>query len=111
MISRFSTVYAGHVDRGDMGQAATPASERRYSGSPSVASSTRATSLMEAAPTMAWPSGRFTPTRHRYAAERAARAPTSRRAPDRQVRAAVGSDSLAGGHPPNAAKHLLELKM
>src|SRR4029453_1440516 len=32
MISRFSTVYAGHVDDlGDMGQAATPANERRYS--------------------------------------------------------------------------------
>jgi hypothetical protein len=25
MISKFSTVYAGHVDLGDMGQAATPA--------------------------------------------------------------------------------------
>src|SRR5499426_755487 len=31
MISKFSTVYAGHVDLGDMGQAATPANERRYS--------------------------------------------------------------------------------
>jgi alkanesulfonate monooxygenase SsuD/methylene tetrahydromethanopterin reductase-like flavin-dependent oxidoreductase (luciferase family) len=30
MISKFSTVYAGHVDLGDMGQAATPANERRY---------------------------------------------------------------------------------
>jgi alkanesulfonate monooxygenase SsuD/methylene tetrahydromethanopterin reductase-like flavin-dependent oxidoreductase (luciferase family) len=31
MISKFSTVYAGHVDLGDMGQGATPANERRYS--------------------------------------------------------------------------------
>src|SRR6185369_15701158 len=31
MISKFSTVYAGHVDLGDMGQNATPANERRYS--------------------------------------------------------------------------------
>ena len=31
MISKFSTVYAGHVDLGDMGQTATPANERRYS--------------------------------------------------------------------------------
>ena len=30
MISKFSTVYAGHVDLGDMGQGATPANERRY---------------------------------------------------------------------------------
>jgi alkanesulfonate monooxygenase SsuD/methylene tetrahydromethanopterin reductase-like flavin-dependent oxidoreductase (luciferase family) len=31
MISKFSNVYAGHVDLGDMGQNATPANERRYS--------------------------------------------------------------------------------
>jgi alkanesulfonate monooxygenase SsuD/methylene tetrahydromethanopterin reductase-like flavin-dependent oxidoreductase (luciferase family) len=31
MIDKFSTVYAGHVDLGDMGQMATPANERRYS--------------------------------------------------------------------------------
>ena len=31
MITKFSTVYAGHVDLGDMGQNATPANERRYS--------------------------------------------------------------------------------
>ena len=31
MITRFSNVYAGHVDLGDMGQNATPANERRYS--------------------------------------------------------------------------------
>jgi alkanesulfonate monooxygenase SsuD/methylene tetrahydromethanopterin reductase-like flavin-dependent oxidoreductase (luciferase family) len=31
MITKFSTVYAGHVDLGDMGQQATPANERRYS--------------------------------------------------------------------------------
>ena len=31
MISKFSTVYAGHVDLPDMGQMATPANERRYS--------------------------------------------------------------------------------
>jgi len=30
MIRRFSTLYAGHVDLGDMGQDATPANERRY---------------------------------------------------------------------------------
>jgi alkanesulfonate monooxygenase SsuD/methylene tetrahydromethanopterin reductase-like flavin-dependent oxidoreductase (luciferase family) len=30
MISKFSTVYAGHVDLDDMGQMATPANERRY---------------------------------------------------------------------------------
>ena len=30
MITKFSTVYAGHVDLGDMGQQATPANERRY---------------------------------------------------------------------------------
>ena len=30
MISKFSTVYAGHVDLGDMGQMSTPANERRY---------------------------------------------------------------------------------
>jgi len=30
MITKFSTVYAGHVDLGDMGQTATPANERRY---------------------------------------------------------------------------------
>jgi alkanesulfonate monooxygenase SsuD/methylene tetrahydromethanopterin reductase-like flavin-dependent oxidoreductase (luciferase family) len=30
MISRFATVFAGHVDLPDMGQAATPANERRY---------------------------------------------------------------------------------
>ena len=31
MITKFSTVYAGHVDLPDMGQQATPANERRYS--------------------------------------------------------------------------------
>jgi len=31
MIKRFSTLYAGHVDLGDMGQDATPVNERRYS--------------------------------------------------------------------------------
>jgi hypothetical protein len=31
MIDKFSTVYAGHVDLGDMGQQATPANERRCS--------------------------------------------------------------------------------
>jgi len=31
MITKFSNVYAGHVDLGDMGQMATPANERRYS--------------------------------------------------------------------------------
>jgi len=30
MITKFSTVYAGHVDLGDMGQQATPANDRRY---------------------------------------------------------------------------------
>ena len=30
MITKFGTVYAGHVDLGDMGQEATPANERRY---------------------------------------------------------------------------------
>ena len=30
MISKFSSLYAGHVDLGDMGQDATPANERRY---------------------------------------------------------------------------------
>jgi alkanesulfonate monooxygenase SsuD/methylene tetrahydromethanopterin reductase-like flavin-dependent oxidoreductase (luciferase family) len=30
MIRHFSTLYAGHVDLGDMGQDATPANERRY---------------------------------------------------------------------------------
>jgi len=30
MITRFSNVYAGHIDLGDMGQGATPANERRY---------------------------------------------------------------------------------
>jgi alkanesulfonate monooxygenase SsuD/methylene tetrahydromethanopterin reductase-like flavin-dependent oxidoreductase (luciferase family) len=30
MITKFSNVYAGHVDLGDMGQDATPANERRY---------------------------------------------------------------------------------
>ena len=31
MITKFATVYAGHVDLPDMGQLATPANERRYS--------------------------------------------------------------------------------
>lgn len=31
MITHFSSLYAGHVDLGDMGQMATPANERRYS--------------------------------------------------------------------------------
>ena len=31
MITKFSNVYAGHIDLGDMGQMATPANERRYS--------------------------------------------------------------------------------
>ena len=31
MITKFSNVYAGHVDLGDMGQNSTPANERRYS--------------------------------------------------------------------------------
>jgi alkanesulfonate monooxygenase SsuD/methylene tetrahydromethanopterin reductase-like flavin-dependent oxidoreductase (luciferase family) len=31
MIKRFSTLFAGHVDLGDMGQEATPVNERRYS--------------------------------------------------------------------------------
>lgn len=30
MIKRFSSLYAGHVDLGDMGQYATPANDRRY---------------------------------------------------------------------------------
>lgn len=34
MIRNFSTVHAGHVDLGDMGQDATPANERRYSNVP-----------------------------------------------------------------------------
>ena len=31
MITKFATVYAWHVDLGDMVQIATPANERRYS--------------------------------------------------------------------------------
>ena len=31
MIKRFGSLFAGHIDLGDMGQAATPANERRYS--------------------------------------------------------------------------------
>lgn len=31
MIDKFTTVYPGHIDLGDMGQDATPANERRYS--------------------------------------------------------------------------------
>ncbi len=31
MISKFATVYTGHMDLPDMGQAATPANERHYS--------------------------------------------------------------------------------
>jgi len=31
MITKFSSLYAGHVDLGDMGQETTPANERRYS--------------------------------------------------------------------------------
>ena len=31
MIRHFSTLYAGHIDLGDLGQDATPANERRYS--------------------------------------------------------------------------------
>jgi len=31
MITSFSSLYAGHIDLGDMGQDATPANERRYS--------------------------------------------------------------------------------
>ena len=31
MIKRFSSLFAGHIDLGDMGQDATPANERRYS--------------------------------------------------------------------------------
>src|SRR2546430_14661250 len=31
MITKFATVYAGHVDLPDMGQNATPANERRFS--------------------------------------------------------------------------------
>jgi alkanesulfonate monooxygenase SsuD/methylene tetrahydromethanopterin reductase-like flavin-dependent oxidoreductase (luciferase family) len=31
MITKFSSLFAGHVDLGDMGQQATPANERRYS--------------------------------------------------------------------------------
>jgi len=31
MITKFATVYAGHIDLPDMGQMATPANERRYS--------------------------------------------------------------------------------
>ena len=30
MITKFSSLYAGHIDLGDMGQDATPANERRY---------------------------------------------------------------------------------
>ena len=29
-ITKLSTVYAGHIDLGDMGQDATPGNERRY---------------------------------------------------------------------------------
>ena len=31
MITKFSSLYAGHIDLGDMGQSETPANERRYS--------------------------------------------------------------------------------
>ena len=30
MIKRFSSLFAGHIDLGDMGQHATPPNERRY---------------------------------------------------------------------------------
>ena len=30
MITKFNTVYAGHVDIGDRGQSATPANDRRF---------------------------------------------------------------------------------
>ena len=30
MIKRFSSLFAGHIDLGDMGQYATPPNERRY---------------------------------------------------------------------------------
>ena len=31
MIKRFGSLFAGHIDLGDMGEDATPANERRYS--------------------------------------------------------------------------------
>jgi alkanesulfonate monooxygenase SsuD/methylene tetrahydromethanopterin reductase-like flavin-dependent oxidoreductase (luciferase family) len=31
MITKFSSLYAGYIDLGDMGQDATPANDRRYS--------------------------------------------------------------------------------
>ena len=31
MIKRYSSLFAGHIDLGDMGQDATPANERWYS--------------------------------------------------------------------------------
>ncbi len=40
MITKFVTVYPGHVDLGDMGQDATPANERRYSNDQRVSGST-----------------------------------------------------------------------
>jgi hypothetical protein len=30
MITKFSSLYAGHVDLGDIGQDTTPANDRRY---------------------------------------------------------------------------------
>ena len=40
MITKFVTVYPGHIDLGDMGQDATPANERRYSNDQRVSGST-----------------------------------------------------------------------
>ncbi len=41
MISKFSSLYTGHVDLPDMGQMATPARERRYSNEHLATTSTR----------------------------------------------------------------------
>jgi alkanesulfonate monooxygenase SsuD/methylene tetrahydromethanopterin reductase-like flavin-dependent oxidoreductase (luciferase family) len=49
MIRHFSTLYAGHVDLGDMGQDATPANERRYSNDHLASVFTKTDALARAA--------------------------------------------------------------
>lgn len=47
MLKRFSSLYAGHIDLGDMGQDATPPNERRYSNDQLASVFDKATALAQ----------------------------------------------------------------
>ena len=54
MITKFSTLFAGHIDLGDMGKKATPANDRRYSNEQLISVFDKAESLAKCMDTLGY---------------------------------------------------------